>query len=94
MLFETPRGDGLAWVTVWDTPVDAGEFFDLLDRAIGRRFDGERMREVAGGKRYEVTDREISWWGGEVSGRAVVIYTDAPVGTGELIAPGRVKLEQ
>jgi hypothetical protein len=94
MVVQTPRGEALAWVTVWDSPVEAAEFTDALDRAIGRRFDGERMREVAGGKRYEVNEREISWWGGDVSGRAVVIYTDAVAGTGEIIAPGRIRLEQ
>ena len=94
MVVETPRGEALVWVTVWDTPVEAAEFTEVLDRAISRRFDGEHMREVGGGKRYEVNDREISWWGGDVSGRAVVVYIDAPTGTGELIGPGRVKLEQ
>ncbi len=94
MVVETPRGEALVWVTVWDTPVEAAEFTEVLDRAIGRRFDGEHMREVASGKRYEVSGREISWWGGDVSGRAVVIYTDAAAGTGELIVPARVKLEQ
>ena len=92
MVVETPRGEALVWVTVWDTPVEAAEFTEVLDRAIGRRFDGEHMREVAGGKRYAVNDREVSWWGGDVSGRAVVIYTDAPTGTGELVVPGRVQL--
>ena len=94
MVVATPRGEAFAWVTVWDSPVDAAEFTEVLDRAIGRRFDGERMREVAGGKRYEVGDREISWWGGDIGGRAAIIYSDAPVGTGELVAPGRIKLEQ
>ncbi len=93
MVVETPRGEALVWVTVWDTPVDAAEFTEVLDRAIGRRFDGEMMREVGGGKRYEVNDREVSWWGGDVGGRATVIYTDAPSGTGELIAPGKVQLQ-
>jgi hypothetical protein len=93
VVIDTPRGEAFAWVTVWDSPVEAAEFTEVLDRAIGRRFDGERMREVPGGKRYEVTGREISWWGGDVGGRAVVIYTDAPSGVGELIAPGRVKLQ-
>ncbi|HJU67968.1 MAG TPA: hypothetical protein VJ650_06930 [Gemmatimonadaceae bacterium] len=94
MVVETPRGEAFVWVTVWDTPVEAAEFTEVLDRAIGRRFDGERMREVSGGKRYEVNDREISWWGGDVGGRAVVVYTDALSGTGELVAPSRIKLEQ
>jgi hypothetical protein len=94
MVVQTPRGEALAWVTVWDSPVEAAEFTEMLDRAIGRRFDGEVMRQVAGGKRYEVSGREVSWWGGDVGGRAVVIYTDAATGTGELIAPSRVRLEQ
>jgi hypothetical protein len=93
MVVETPRGEALVWVTVWDSPVEAAEFTEVLDRAIGRRFDGEHMREVAAGKRNEVGGREISWWGGDVSGRAVVIYTDAVSGVGELIAPGRIRLQ-
>jgi hypothetical protein len=93
MVVETPRGEALVWVTVWDTPVEAAEFTEVLDRAIGRRFSGEHMRDVGGGKRYEVNDREVSWWGGDVGGRAVVIYTDAPSGTGELVAPARVQLQ-
>jgi hypothetical protein len=94
MVIETPRGEALAWVTVWDSPVEAAEFTEALDRAIGRRFDGELMRPTASGKRYEVSGREVSWWGGDVGGRATIIYTDAPSGTGELLAPGRVQLQQ
>ncbi len=94
MVVETPRGEALVWVTVWDTPVEAAEFTEVLDRAIGRRFDGEHMRETGGGKRYEVADREVSWWGGDIGGRAVVIYTDAAAGTGEIIVPSRIQLEQ
>lgn len=94
MVVQTPRGEALAWVTVWDSPNEATEFTSVLDRAIARRFDGEQMREIAGGKRYEVSGRDVTWWSGEISGRAAVIYTDAPTGVGELIAPGRVRLEQ
>ncbi len=94
MVVETPRGEALVWVTVWDTPVEAAEFTEVLDRAIGRRFDGEHMRETGGGKRYEVADREVSWWGGDIGGRAVVIYTDAAAGPGEIIVPSRIQLEQ
>ena len=31
-------GEGLAWLSVWDTSVDAAEFFDLMDTAILKRF--------------------------------------------------------
>jgi hypothetical protein len=94
MVVQTPRGEALVWVTIWDTPVDAAEFGEALDRAISRRFDGERMRELANGKRYEVRGREVSWWGGDIGGRPALIYTDAPEGMGQLIAPGGVKLQQ
>jgi hypothetical protein len=94
MVIRTPRGEALVWLTVWDSPTEAIEFTEMLDRAISRRFDGEMMRPIRGGQRYEIREREVSWWSGEVSGRPVVIYTDAPSGMGELIVPGRVKLEQ
>jgi hypothetical protein len=94
MVVATPRGEALVWVTVWDSPVDAAEFTESLDRAIGRRFDGELMRPTPGGKRYELSEREVSWWGGDVGGRATVIYTDAPSGMGDIISPSRVQLEQ
>ena len=94
MVVQTPRGEALVWVAVWDTPVDAAEFTEALDRAISRRFDGERMYEVATGKRYELADREVSWWGGEISGCPAVIYTDAPAGVGDIILPGGVKFRE
>ena len=94
MVLQTPRGDAFVWLTVWDSPTEAIEFTEILDRAISRRFDGELMRPISGGQRYEVADREVTWWSGEVDGRPVVVYTDAPSGMGALIAPGRVKLEQ
>jgi hypothetical protein len=93
MVVQTPRGEALAWVTVWDSPTEATEFTSVLDRAIARRFDGEQMREIAGGKRYEVSGRDVTWWSGEIGGRAAVIYTDAPTGLGEIIAPGKVRLQ-
>jgi hypothetical protein len=93
MVVETPRGEALVWVTVWDSAVEAGEFTESLDRAIGRRFDGELMRPMPGGKRYEVSGREVSWWGGDVGGRPTIIYTDAPAGMGEIISPSRVQLQ-
>ena len=94
MVVQTPRGDAFVWLTVWDSPTEAIEFTEMMDRAISRRFDGELMRPIPGGQRYQIGEREVTWWSGEVDGRPVVIYTDAPSGMGELIAPSRVKLEQ
>jgi hypothetical protein len=40
MLIKTPKGDAIAWVTVWDSSIDAAEFFDLLDASMIKRFGG------------------------------------------------------
>ncbi|HZO20453.1 MAG TPA: hypothetical protein VFB46_15795 [Gemmatimonadaceae bacterium] len=93
MVVATPRGDALVWVTVWDTPVDAAEFTEAVDRALGRRFARERVRDVEGGRVYPAGEREVTVWGGDVGGKAVVVYTDAPSGTGQLVAPPSIKLQ-
>lgn len=94
MVVQTPRGDALVWVSVWDNASEATEFTSVLERATARRFDGEKERIVEGGKRYEINDREVGWWSGDIGGRPVVIYTDAPRGTGEIIARSGIRLEQ
>ena len=93
MVVATARGDALVWVTVWDTPVDAAEFTEAVDRALGRRFARERVRDVEGGRVYPAGEREVTVWGGDVGGKAVVVYTDAPSGTGQLVAPPSLKLQ-
>ena len=93
MVVSVPRGDALVWVTVWDTPVDAAEFTEAVDRALGRRFSRERVRDVEGGRVYPAGEREVTVWGGDVGGKAVVVYTDAPSGTGQLLAPSALKLQ-
>lgn len=72
-----PGGDGLVWVTVWDTPVDAEEFADAAGEAMARRYAGKvastsRHREiVAGSRRVTIrTDR--------VGTRDIVIMEDLP----------------
>jgi hypothetical protein len=94
LVVQTPRGDALVWVTVWDNAAEATEFTSVLERATGRRFDGEKIRDLPNGKRLEIGQREISWWSGEIRGRAAVIYTDAPAGTGEIIGPSGIRLDQ
>jgi hypothetical protein len=34
----TPQGQGIVWLTVWDSQVDAGEFFHLAGQAIEKRY--------------------------------------------------------
>jgi hypothetical protein len=84
-LVETPQGDALVWVTVWDSAVDAGEFDDLAEQAItarGGRPSGARAS--AGGerapRRFTLGERTLTLATAEVQGRPVVMLVDAPAG--------------
>ena len=88
----TPQGDALAWVSVWDTPIDAAEFVDALGQAIQRRYriagpsTGDKgIRTYAGRTRtVVVTPREIG-------GKNAVLVTDVPNGArAQLVDIGRV----
>lgn len=78
-VFRTTGGNGLAWVTVWDSPVDAAEFVNVMTDAMARRY--RRMgdttaigRELTGrGRHARLTQREVD-------GRDVVLYVDVPAG--------------
>ena len=85
---KTPRGDGSVWVSVWDTQIDAGDFYMLMDRTIDRRYGPAPARTLAGadlagmssGRAYTVGGRAVSIRTGEINGRPVVIYVDLPAG--------------
>ena len=80
--FTTPRGDGLAWLSVWDSTVDSGEFFDAVDAAIRNRFAGAAPSASGSTARtYTSGGRTISVTAGEAGGRPVVLYVDVPAGT-------------
>jgi hypothetical protein len=80
-LIDLGRGEALAWLTVWDTPVDAGEFRDLIDAAVLRRFKGtEPAKSDVMTRTYNAGDRTIALIAVEVQGRPGVLYIDAPRG--------------
>jgi hypothetical protein len=81
MLIQTPRGDAIAWVSVWDTSIDAAEFFDLLDVAMIRKHGAIRPGFATGTTRtYGANGRRILLSISDVGGRPVVLYVDAPAG--------------
>ncbi|HEY9517324.1 MAG TPA: hypothetical protein VIQ74_16815 [Gemmatimonadaceae bacterium] len=79
-VIRTPRGDGIAWLTVWDSAVDAAEFGSYLEEITTKRFRSATSSPTAGGHAYRVGDRTITVRGGEVQGRSSVLYTDLPAG--------------
>lgn len=79
-VIRSSRGDGVVWLSVWDSNIDAGEFGSDLENVMAKRFPSATQRTTAAGKSYTVSDRTITIWGGELHGRSVVLYTDLPKG--------------
>ncbi|HNV76515.1 MAG: hypothetical protein IT358_04770 [Gemmatimonadaceae bacterium] len=96
VLFDTPKGEGLAWVTVWDTSVDAAEFFDLIDTSILKRFGNVKPAEASQMTRvYSARGRTIAVTAGDVDGRPVVLYVDVPAGASiKVLDLSKVTLEE
>jgi hypothetical protein len=88
-LVRTSRGEGVIWVSAWDTQVDAGDFYTMMDRSIDSRYGPSAARDYPGlaavrgmtsGHAYTVKGRSVGVATGEISGRPVVIYVDLPAG--------------
>ncbi len=95
-VLNTPQGPGIAWLTVWDSPVEAGEFFHLAGQAVEKRF-AVKPAGSAGNteKSYSTGDRSLRLTATEVQGRPVVIYVDVPKGANtSIIQAGQVRLTQ
>ena len=92
----TPQGQGIVWLTVWDSPVEAGEFFHMASEAIEKRFS---TKSAAGStdllKKYSAAGRTLQVSTQEIQGRPVVIYVDVPAGANPgIINPAAVQLVQ
>ena len=96
IVFDTPAGEGIAWVSVWDSAVDAGEFVDGVVRGIAKRFGTpEPSYPSSGVRQYSARGRTLRLTVSEVSERPVVLYVDVPDGGN--LAPlelARVRLAQ
>ncbi len=79
-LVRTAQGDGLVWVTVWDSAVDAGEFREQMDQAIATRYAIATSATSGDSKTYQGAGRSVTLTVSEVAGRPVVLYADIPAG--------------
>ena len=96
MLVETPNGDAIVWVTVWDTSIDAAEFFDLLDTSLIKRHGSIRPGAGSGTTRtYGADNRRLSVTISDIRSRPIVVFTDAPAGVApRLIDIARITLRE
>ena len=95
-VINTSRGPGIVWLTVWDSQIEAGEFFNLAGQAVQKRFDvkpsGNDSTLV---KRVSAQGRTVQLNTVEIGGRPVVIYVDVPAGAStNIVDPAQVKLTQ
>jgi len=91
LLVDTGKGDAISWLTVWDTSVDAAEFFDLVDTGLLKKHPGMRPLSASGSTHtYSVGGRTIQIRATDIGGRPVVLFVDVPSGT----SPEIVNLKQ
>jgi hypothetical protein len=95
-LIDTGRGEALVWMTIWDTSIDAADFFSSLDIGYSRRFPATRPLSATGAMRtYRSGQRIIGFASGEVRGRPVVIFSDVPDGVrADLLDVSKVTLKE
>ena len=80
-LFNTQGGQGILWVTVWDSPAEAAEFYDLLGKVASRRFVSSTSSPAGSPTRqYSGLGRTVQITTEEVGGRPVVLWVDVPSG--------------
>ncbi|MGZ8377947.1 MAG: hypothetical protein ACXW0Z_12005 [Gemmatirosa sp.] len=101
-VLRTPAGDAFVWLTAWDGSLDAAEFFDAMTRVVSRLHRTARAaptRELAT-RVFSAEDprhgaRALLLRAGEVQGRPVVLYVDAPAAAGtDLLDLTRVTLDR
>src|SRR5256714_3104600 len=90
----TPQGQGITWLTVWDSPVEAGEFFHIAGQALEKRYS---TKAASGSselvKKYPAAGRTVQLSTMEIQGRPVVIYADFRAGANpNIIIPALVTL--
>jgi hypothetical protein len=95
-MFSTSAGPGIVWVTVWDSAVDASEFFDVLNQVVEKRY-GVKPSGAAGAtsRTYTGKGRTVEVSTAEVSGRPIVVYVDVPEGAStKVLDVPKVKLKE
>lgn len=90
----TPKGNGIAWVTVWDTPVDAAEFVDAVGLALRRRYQtGTPVTGANGERTFRGHGRTVVLTPGDIQGKNAVLMVDVPDGVSpNILDLGRVTI--
>jgi hypothetical protein len=92
----TPQGQGIVWLTVWDSTVEAGEFFHMAGQSVEKRYSTKAAKGSTDlVKKYSAEGRTLQVSTMEIQGRPAVIYVDVPAGANpNIINPAQVTLKQ
>jgi hypothetical protein len=94
VVLRTPNGNGVAWVTVWDSGIDAAEFVDAFGRATQLRYGASAPTiSETGVRSYSGRGRTVVVTPREIGGKNVVLVIDVPAGTSpNVLDLGRVTI--
>ena len=100
-VIKTSAGDALVWSTVWDTPIDAADFYDIFTDAIRRRYELSRPDFPAGETTHQLyvapkgsrPARGITVQLSQSGSRSLVTLIDAPYGLGTVMDVGKISVE-
>lgn len=102
-VINTTDGDVVVWASVWDTSIDAAEFFDQWSVAIGKRYKVGAWDGPAGSveKRFNIpavgknAPRIALLKLLDIGGRPVVVYIDGPAAAGtSVINPAAITISK
>ncbi|HUF27984.1 MAG TPA: hypothetical protein VMM18_13495 [Gemmatimonadaceae bacterium] len=95
-IVEGRQGESIVWVSVWDTPLDAAGFHDLMIRVIQRRFGaGEGTPGADGTRVFRGRGRTLVLRAVEIGERPAVVYVDVPDGVNpDLIDVAEITAEE
>src|SRR5262249_53516365 len=80
VLVKTAQGDGIAWLTMFRSGVDAAEFGVAMRSLATLRYPGATTRSNGATTTITGKGRTVTIWGGQVGGPSAVLYQDLPAG--------------
>lgn len=87
-----PGGDGFAWVTVWDTPLDAEEFAEAMGAAMAKRY-ASAVTSTKGRREISAAGRRVTIRTDKVGVRDITIVEDLPAsGTAPVITVASITI--
>jgi hypothetical protein len=94
-LVKTAQGEGLAWLMLFRSAVDAAEFAQAMEGFAQVRYPNAKTTKSGVTTTMTAAGRTVTIWGGTVAGHAAVLFQDVPSGApASLFDLAKVRLDQ